>query len=140
MITGIHHVSMKCGTPEAFARAKAFYMDVLGLSVRREWPSGIMLDTGCGLIEIFSNGLGIGQKGAVRHFALATEDVDGMAERVRTAGYEVFIEPNDLLIPSDPPFHARMAFCRGPLGEEIEFFCEQDVAGHGDEEEGTEAK
>ena len=125
-ITGIHHVSMKCGTPEAFARAKAFYLEVLCLSVKREWPEGIMFDTGCGLIEVFGNGPGIGQKGAVRHFALATDDVDGMAARVRAAGYEVFIEPNDLVIRSEPPVHARMAFCRGPLGEEIELFREED--------------
>ena len=124
-ITGIHHVSMKCGTPEAFARARSFYLDVLGLTVRREWPAGIMFDTGCGLIEIFSNGPGIEQKGAVRHFALATDDVDGMAERVRAAGYEVFIEPNDIIIKSEPEFPARMAFCFGPLGEEIEFFQER---------------
>ncbi len=123
-ITGIHHVSMKCATQEAFARAKAFYLEVLGLSVKREWAEGVLIDTGCGLIEIFSNGPGSEQKGAVRHFALAADDVESMAEQVRAAGYEVFLGPKDLVIPSDPLFRARMAFCRGPLGEEIEFFCE----------------
>lgn len=26
MITGLHHISLKCGTPEEFDKAKAFYM------------------------------------------------------------------------------------------------------------------
>ena len=49
--------------------------------------------------------------------------------RVRAAGYEVFIEPNDIVIRSEPEFRARMAFCFGPLGEEIEFFHEQGLSG-----------
>ena len=44
---------------------------------------------------------------------------------VREAGYEVFIEPKDIVITSEPPFPARIAFCRGPLQEEIEFFQEK---------------
>ena len=50
--------------------------------------------------------------------------MDSIVRKVKAAGYEVFIEPNDIVIPSDPPFHARMAFCYGPLGEELEFFRE----------------
>ena len=125
MITGIHHISMKCGTDGEFEQAKDFYLNVLGLSVVRTWPEGIMIDTGAGMLEIFRNGTGIRTKGALRHIAFRTDDVDGMAEKVRNAGYEVFIEPNDIVIRSDPEFHARMAFCRGPLGEEIEFFREE---------------
>ena len=37
----------------------------------------------------------------------------------------MFIEPNDIVIRSDPEYPARMAFCFGPLGEEIEFFQER---------------
>ena len=51
--------------------------------------------------------------------------MDGVIEKVKAAGYEVFIEPNDIMIRSDPPFPARMAFCYGPLGEELEFFQEK---------------
>ena len=125
MITGIHHVSLKCGTAEEFKKAKDFYLDVLGFSVVREWPEGIMIDSGSGLLEIFSNGPGVKSKGAVRHIAFAADDVDGVIEKVKAAGYEVFIEPNDIVIRSDPPFPARMAFCYGPLGEELEFFQEK---------------
>ena len=125
MITGIHHISMKCGTEEELEKARDFYLHVLGFSVIREWPEGIMIDSGRGLIEIFSNGTGIRSKGAIRHVAFATDDVDEIVKKVKAAGYEVFIEPKDLVIRSEPAYHARMAFCFGPLGEEIEFFQEQ---------------
>lgn len=124
MVTGIHHVSMRCGRPEEFERAKAFYCGVLGLEIRREWPEGVLIDTGNGLIEIFNHGEGETGKGAVRHFALAADDVDRCAEQIRRAGYHIFIEPKDIVIPSDPPLPARIAFCTGPLGEEIELFQE----------------
>ena len=84
-----------------------------------------MIDSGNGLLEIFSNGPGVKSKGAVRHIAFGTDDVDGVIEKVKAAGYEVFIEPKDIVIRSDPPFPARMAFCYGPLGEELEFFQEK---------------
>jgi len=133
MINGIHHISMKCRTKGEFDRAKDFYLNVLGFSVVREWPEGIMIDTGSGLLEIFSNGEGIKTKGAIRHVAFSTDDVDSIMAKVKAAGYEVFIEPNDIVIHSDPELHARMSFCYGPLGEEIEFFQElayQDILGH----------
>ena len=125
MISGIHHISLKCGTKEDFEKAKDFYLNVLGFSVVREWPEGIMIDSGAGLLEIFSNGEGVRTKGALRHIAFATDDADGIAEKVKAAGYEVFIGPKDIVIRSDPEFPARMAFCFGPLGEEIEFFQER---------------
>ena len=53
-----------------------------------------------------------------------TDDVDACVEAVKKAGYEVFIEPKNIEIASMPVFPARIAFCRGPLGEEIEFFQE----------------
>ena len=123
-INGIHHISMKCGTKEEFERARDFYLNILGFSIVREWPEGIMLNSGGGLLEIFCNGAGIKSKGAIRHVAFSADDVDGLAAKVKAAGYEVFIEPNDIVIRSEPEFHARMAFCFGPLGEEIELFQE----------------
>lgn len=125
MITGLHHISMKCGTKEEFEKAKSFYLDILGFNIVREWPEGIMIDYGNGMLEIFSNGSGVKTKGALRHIAFATDNVDEMVDIVKKAGYEVFIEPNDIIIKSEPEFKARMAFCFGPLGEEIEFFQER---------------
>lgn len=125
MIKGIHHISMKCETEEELVRVKEFYMDILGLKICREWDGGLMLDTGNGLIEIFTNQAGEHQLGVIRHMALLTDDVDSIVIKVRKAGYEVFVEPNDVDIPANPVYPIRMAFCYGPLGEQIEFFCER---------------
>ena len=125
MITGLHHISLKCGTEDEFKRAKSFYLDVLGFKIVREWPEGAMIGFGNGMLEIFNNGDRIKTKGALRHIAFATENVDEIVSKVKEAGYNVFIEPNDIVIRSDPEYPARMAFCFGPLGEEIEFFQER---------------
>lgn len=125
MIKGIHHISMKCGTQEAFSKAKAFYLDVLGMKTVREWADGIMLSAGNCMIEIFNNGAGITEKGAIRHFALLTDDIDALAEKIKQAGYSFFIAPDDRVIQSDPLYPIRIAFCTGPLGEEIELFQER---------------
>lgn len=125
MITGIHHVSMKCDTPKAFEQSKEFYIELLGLRLKREWAEGIMIDAGNCLIEIFNNGVGDRVRGAIRHIAFAATDVDQVIAKVREAGYEVFVEPKDVLIRSTPELPARVAFCYGPLGEEIEFFQEK---------------
>ncbi len=125
MIKGIHHISMKCNTEEEINRVKEFYISVLGLKIIREWSDGLMIDTGNGYIEIFTNADGEHRLGAIRHFALLTDDVDSIADKVKAAGYEVFVEPVDKVIDSDPEYPIRMAFCFGPLGEQIEFFCER---------------
>lgn len=125
MITGIHHISMKCGSKQELKKTKEFYIDLLGFKLVRTWPEGIMLDAGNTLLEIFSNGEGIKELGAIRHMAFATDNVDEIIDMVKAAGYEVFIEPNDIVIPSEPELPARMAFCYGALGEEIEFFQEK---------------
>lgn len=126
LIKGIHHTALKCAGMEEFEKTIHFYKDVLGISVARTWgegtESGIMFDTGDGIIEIFANAEERREQGAVRHFALATDDVDGCVQAVREAGYDVFVEPKDIIIPSDSPYPARIAFCFGPVGEEIEFF------------------
>ena len=63
-------------------------------------------------------------KGVIRHIAFFTDNLDEMVNRVKRAGYEVFIEPNDKVINSSPKYSFRMAYCYGLLGEEIEFFYE----------------
>lgn len=125
LIKGIHHVALKCCSSEEYKNVAEFYGDILGLSVARKWDGGIMFDTGDGIIEVFEDGESPLPQGNIRHFAFATEDVDACVSAVRKAGYEVFVEPKDIEIQSGPRFPARIAFCRGPLGEEIEFFCEK---------------
>ena len=85
MITGIHHVSMKCRTEEELRKAKEFYLGILGLTVKREWPEGVMIDAGNCMIEIFSNGPGIREKGAIRHIAFGTDNADAIVQKVKDA-------------------------------------------------------
>ena len=125
MITGVHHIALKCQSDQQYEKAKDFYLNVLGLSLKREWAGGMMIDTGAGLMEIFKTGGDDRGQGVIRHFALASDNVDEIVEKVKAAGYNVFIGPADIVIESDPPFPARMAFCFGPIGEEIEFFQER---------------
>lgn len=116
LIDGIHHYSMKC-TPAQLEGVRTFYSGVLGLPVVRETTTALLFDTGAGLIEVFFNGEGDPNRGAIRHIALATQSVDACAEAVRAAGYEVFMAPKDITTP----VNARIAFCIGPLGEQLEF-------------------
>lgn len=114
---------MKCATEAVLSQALEFYQDILGLQVYCRWPGGVLLDTGSGFLEIF-----LGQdvstgKGSLRHLALETDDVDGCARAVVEAGYPVFLPPQNKTFPSNPPIAMRIAFCKGPLGEEVEFFC-----------------
>ena len=121
-VKGIHHVCLKCSSEKEYEEVIRFYGDVLGLPVARTWAEGIMFETGSGLIEIFNNAESPLPQGTIRHFALSTDDVEACVKAVSDAGYEIFIEPKDIEIPSNPVFPARIAFCKGPLGEEIEFF------------------
>lgn len=131
MVTGIHHVSFKCNKGEQLKKVIAFYTEILGMAIVRQWgtdndnPIGVMFDTGNGIIEVFSNAESDLPQGVIRHFALAVTDVDELAERIEKAGYEVFVKPKNIYIPAENPLVARIAFCYGPLGEEIELFCEQ---------------
>ena len=127
-ITGVHHIALKCNSPEEYARTIAFYTELLGLSVKRKWGDnergGIMLDAGNALIEIFPNADDRLGQGTIRHFALGTDCVDEVINVIRNAGYKVTEEPHDIVIRSEIPFPARIAFIIGPVGEEIEIFQE----------------
>ena len=128
-ITGIHHVALKCQGVEHFEETLHFYRDVLGLAEARRWGEGaktaVMLDTGAGYLEIFASGEDRLGSGALRHIALAVEDTDACIEAARAEGYKVTMKPTDIVISSNPPYPARIAFCIGPVGEELEFFCEK---------------
>ena len=125
-ITGIHHVAIKAKGLEQYAKLLEFYHGILGLPIVREWGEGenlgAMVDTGAGILELFSNAPDERDAGALRHLALCCDDPDEFIEAVRANGYEVTIEPKDIVIASEPPYPARIAFCIGPVGEEVEFF------------------
>ncbi len=124
MIKGIHHISMKCQNEEEYRQVRHFYTEILQLSVVKECEACILLGTGSGLVEIFRDGTDSPGKGVIRHFAFAVDDVQACANAVAQAGYEVFIAPKNVQIGGDPAYPAVIAFCRGPLGEEIELFCQ----------------
>ncbi len=123
---GFHHVAIRACD---FDASVEFYTKALGFQKKIAWGEGkrraIMLDTGDGnYLEIFANGTDEPKlEGSIIHFALRTSDCDAAIERARVFGAEVTIEPKSVNIPSEP--HAtpvRIAFCKGPDGEVIEFF------------------
>ena len=126
--SGIHHVALKCNGTAEFEKTLDFYQNTLGLELVRSWgegeKAGAMLSTGDGLLEVFASGEPLPQ-GTIRHFALRTERVDDCVAAVRSAGYPITVEPKNIVIAADPPFPVRIAFCVGPVGEEIEFFQEK---------------
>lgn len=128
LISGIHHIALSCGGMDKFNETIFFYQNTLGLTLVRRWGEGLdaaaMLSTGDGILEIFAGGELLPQ-GTIQHFALRTSDPDACITAVRNAGYAITIEPKDIEIASKPPFPARIAFCKGPIGEVIEFFHER---------------
>ncbi len=128
-IKGIHHIALKCNGLQEFSKTVKFYKDILGLKLVRAWGSGkdmaMMLDTGAGVMEIFANAEDKPNVGAIRHFAFNVDDTAETVEKVRKAGYKITMEPTNIVIPSNPPYPAKIAFCIGPVGEEIEFFEEK---------------
>lgn len=82
MIQGMHHVSMKCSNAEEYAAVRAFYTELLRIPVLTEWETGILLDTGAGIVEIFQDETAekLGQ-GVIRHFAFAVKDVEACVQR-----------------------------------------------------------
>ena len=126
-IKAIHHVAIKAKGLEEYKKTIEFYNGLLEMPIVREWGTeespAAMVDTGAGLLEIFANGNEVPTEGALRHIAFETDNVDDCIECVRKAGYEITMEPKDIVIQSNPPYPARIGFCTGPVGESVEFFC-----------------
>lgn len=125
MIKGIHHVAFKCETQEQYDEMIYFYHELLELPILRKWNTGIHLDCFNSCIEIFLDGTKPVVEGCIRHFALSTDHVDKIVERVRNAGYTVSVEPKDVDMKTNPVSPIRVAFIEGLLHESIELFCEK---------------
>lgn len=128
---GIHHVAMRPSTQD-YQKVVTFYTDVLQMEMKRTWGTAdapcCMIDIGGGsCMEILSAAEAAApQAGVLEHLAFATDQVDALVEAVRTAGYEITTEPTDIVIDSaDGGLPARIAFCKGPMGEIIELFHEK---------------
>ncbi len=127
---GFHHVAIKVAD---FDKTVEFYTQAMGFTEHARWGEGdaraILLDCGDGnFFEVFAGGpAGTGgaaasSAGPLLHVALRSDDVDGAIARARAGGAEITMEPKDVTIQSDPPMPVRIAFCRAPGGEVIEFF------------------
>ena len=125
LINGIHHVCIKCATEAEFEKTKEFYGKTLDLEPKRDWGNGVMFDTGNSYIEVIANAKEDLPQGVIRHIAFRTDNVDACIDEVKKAGYEIIMEPADINIAANPVYPVRVAFCRGPMGEEIEFFTEK---------------
>jgi len=125
---GTHHIAVQSYDWEASLR---LYCEVLGMRLVAEFGEPdrkiILLDIGDGShMEIFApTDEGLSPEAVscdqvpILHFALATTDTRGAIERVRSAGYEITVEPKDVKLGS---LDVTIAFFRGPSGEIIEFF------------------
>lgn len=127
--SGFHHVAIRARDFDSSVR---FYTQALGFTSKITWGESpkraIMLDAGAGdYLEIFERPnqgpAPAGEEPIILHFALRTDDTDAAIAKARAAGAEVTIEPKAITIPSSPqPTPVRLAFCKGPDGEVIEFF------------------
>ncbi|MGI6211608.1 MAG: VOC family protein [Anaerovoracaceae bacterium] len=129
MIVKMHHVALRAQGEERMEEAIRFYRDVLGLKLIRRWgegkKAGCMMDAGNAIVEMFADAEPGRTDGPVDHFAFQVDDVDRCAQAAAAAGYGITEGPKDSTIPTEPkPVSIRFAFCRGPVGESIEFYHE----------------
>ncbi len=125
-INGVHHIALY-PNEENLEKVISFYRDVMGFPVKRSWADGKNCMLSCGdnsVMEIVCHPEldNAPVDGSFNHLAFATDDVDEYIEKVRALGYEVTMEPTDMVLGENFPI--RIGFFRGPLGEHIELFKE----------------
>lgn len=123
---GSHHVAVQTRDWDASLK---LYCDVLGMELVSEFGSPerkiVLLDMGDGShIELFQPKADTPpaiptHSDPIMHIALATTDTRAAIEHVRKAGYEITVEPKDLILGN---LSVTIAFFKGPNGEELEFF------------------
>jgi glyoxylase I family protein len=125
---GFHHVAIRASDFDATLK---FYQEGFGFVRRFGWGEGdrraALLDTGDGnYLEVFAGGKRApGEEppeGAILHFALRVADTDAAYRKAVAAGAVSTMEPKDVPIDGDYPVKVRIAFVKGPDGEVIEFF------------------
>jgi len=109
-------------------RSIEFYSEGLGFRERFSWGKDpkrtILMDTGDGNYFEISQGdpNQSSVEGVFRHLALRVNDCKAALELARNAGAEVTVEPRDVTLSNDPPLQIRVAFFKGPDGELVELF------------------
>ena len=135
-IVGVHHVSLRVANLE---RSLALYRDTLGFALKTAFTLDdrrfAMLETGnSGYIELVETKETVHagrQDDVIWHFAARTDDLERSLEAVARAGYSITvpIRPLDLVnTATHQAFSIRVAFFRGPDGEEVELL--EDKTGH----------
>jgi glyoxylase I family protein len=122
---GFHHVSLKA---KDLDKSITFYSEGLGFTERFSWgqhpKKTVLMDTGDG--NYFEISQGDPDQSPVetvfRHIALRVDDCKAALELARNAGAEVTMETRDVTLSGEPPLQIRIAFFKGPDGELIELF------------------
>ncbi len=123
---GFHHIALKATD---FEKSRDFYVNGLGMTPVVTWGEGDkkveMLDLGNGdILELFAGGSdAIPEQGKYIHFAMGVDDVHAAFETALAAGAQPLTYPKDAPLESSPyKMTLRVAFVKGPDGEELEFF------------------
>ena len=133
IIKGLGYAHMAIAAKD-FDKSLAFYL-ALGLKVYTQWGEGdsriALLDMGDGsLVELFAKPALCTDKVAdvtdgnpFLHFAFAAQNVDEAYRIALEAGAQPVKPPAEIPLDSHPlRLTLRVAFVRGPSGEELEFF------------------
>jgi glyoxylase I family protein len=129
-IAGVHHIALRVANLE---RSLALYRDTLGFVLKTAFTLNdrrfALLETGnSGYVELVETKQGVHPgrtDDVVWHFAARTDDIERSLDAVATAGYEITkpVTPLDLIdTTTNQPFSIRIAFFRGPDGEDVELF------------------
>jgi glyoxylase I family protein len=135
-LTGLHHVSLRV---KDLDRSLALYRDTLSFPLKSAWTLGgrrfALLDAGnSGYIELVETTTDIHaarEDDSIWHFAIRTHDIERAVRAIEQAGYVITRPMRDLDLPDSirgRPFAIRVAFFRGPDGEDVELF--EDRTGH----------
>ncbi|ANT62034.1 hypothetical protein AYJ57_16455 [Salipiger sp. CCB-MM3] len=125
MLHGLHHVALICGD---YARSRAFYVDLLGLTViaethraeRDSWKLDLAVPGG-GQLELFSfpnppERVSRPEAKGLRHLAFTVADMDAAVARLEAAG--VAVEP----VRVDALTAKRFTFFADPDGLPLELY------------------
>jgi glyoxylase I family protein len=105
-----------------------FYSEGLGFIERFSWGQDpnkyVLMDMGDGNYFEISQGDPdqVNVDGVFRHIALRVDDCSASLDAARQAGAEVTVETIEVTLSSEPPMQIRIAFFKGPDGELIELF------------------
>lgn len=127
-LAGLHHVSLRVADLD---RSLKLYRDTLGLSVKTAFTLDslrfAMLQAGNSgyieLVEVKRAMQPVAEQHVAWHFAIRANDLDTAFAAVKAAGYEITLPIRPLELTNTvtgEPMPLRVAFFRGPDGEEVE--------------------